>query len=67
MDRLVIKGKNKLSGNVVISGAKNAAVAVIPAAIMASDVCLIDNLPYIEDVKWILAEGEIRQCQKMNI
>ena len=51
MDRLVIKGKNKLSGNVVISGAKNAAVAVIPAAIMASDVCLIDNLPYIEDVK----------------
>ena len=30
---------------------KNAAVAVIPAAIMAQDVCVIDNLPYIEDVK----------------
>ena len=51
MDRLVVKGKNKLSGNVIISGAKNAAVAVIPAAIMAEDVCIIDNLPYIEDVK----------------
>jgi len=51
MDRLVVNGKNKLSGNVIISGAKNAAVAVIPAAIMADDVCVIDNLPYIEDVK----------------
>ncbi len=51
MDRLVIKGNRKLSGEVVISGAKNAAVAVIPAAIMAQDVCVIDNLPYIEDVK----------------
>ena len=51
MDRLVIRGKKRLSGNVLISGAKNAAVAVIPAAIMADDVCVIDNLPYIEDVK----------------
>jgi len=51
MDKLVIKGQNKLSGTVMISGAKNAAVAVIPAAIMASDICVIDNLPNIEDVK----------------
>lgn len=51
MDRLVVKGKKRLSGSVVISGAKNAAVAVIPAAIMADGICVIDNLPYIEDVK----------------
>lgn len=51
MDRLVVKGKKKLSGSVVISGAKNAAVAVIPAAIMADGICVIDNLPYIEDVR----------------
>ncbi len=51
MDRLVVKGKKRLSGSVVISGAKNAAVAVIPAAIMADGICVIDNLPYIEDVR----------------
>ncbi len=51
MDRLVVRGKKKLSGGVTISGAKNAAVAVIPAAIMANDVCITDNLPCIEDVK----------------
>lgn len=51
MEKLVIKGQNKLKGEVIISGAKNAAVAIIPAAIMADDVCIIENLPYIEDVK----------------
>ncbi|MCI1931483.1 MAG: UDP-N-acetylglucosamine 1-carboxyvinyltransferase [Clostridia bacterium] len=51
MDKLLVRGQNKLSGTVMISGAKNAAVAVIPAAIMAEDICVIDNLPYIEDVK----------------
>lgn len=51
MDKLVINGPNRLMGEVVISGAKNAAVAIIPAAIMADDVCIIENLPNIEDVK----------------
>ena len=50
MDKLVIKGPNCLKGEVSISGAKNAAVAIIPAAIMADDICVIENLPYIEDV-----------------
>ncbi len=50
MDKLVIKGKKRLEGEVLISGAKNAAVAIIPAAIMANDICIIENLPYIEDV-----------------
>lgn len=55
MDKLVIKGQNKLKGEVIISGAKNAAVAIIPAAIMADDICIIENLPYIEDVKCLFA------------
>ena len=55
MDKLVIKGQNKLNGEVIISGAKNAAVAIIPAAIMADDVCIVENLPNIEDVKCLYA------------
>lgn len=50
MEKLVITGGRRLNGDVYISGAKNAAVAIIPAAIMADGVCVIDNLPNIEDV-----------------
>lgn len=50
MDKLVINGPCCLQGEVSISGAKNAAVAIIPAAIMADDICIIENLPCIEDV-----------------
>ncbi|MBS4961353.1 MAG: UDP-N-acetylglucosamine 1-carboxyvinyltransferase [Clostridiales bacterium] len=50
MDKLVINGQHKLNGEVTVSGAKNAAVAIIPAAIMADGICVIDNLPCIEDV-----------------
>jgi len=51
MDKLVIRGGNPLFGSVEISGAKNAAVAILPASIMASSgVCNIDNIPNIEDV-----------------
>jgi len=47
----LIKGGNRLVGEVTISGAKNAAVAVIPAAILAGAPCRIENLPCIEDVR----------------
>ena len=50
MDRIIINGQKPLKGKVNISGAKNAAVAILPAAIASSGVCLIDNLPGIEDV-----------------
>ena len=51
MDKLVINGGNALHGTIDISGAKNAAVAIIPAALMASnELCVIDNIPDIEDV-----------------
>lgn len=50
MEHIVITGRKKLSGEVFISGAKNASVAIIPAAICAEGVCVVDNLPHIEDV-----------------
>ncbi len=50
MDKLRITGENRLKGEIGVSGAKNAAVAIIPAALLADDVCIIENLPYIEDV-----------------
>lgn len=54
MSKLIINGGRKLCGSVDISGAKNAAVAILPAAIMASKgVSTIDNIPNIEDVKCI--------------
>ena len=50
MERLVIRGGKRLIGSVKVSGAKNAAVAVIPAALLTDETCVIDNLPYIDDV-----------------
>jgi UDP-N-acetylglucosamine 1-carboxyvinyltransferase len=50
MEKLVILGGNKLNGDVEISGAKNAAVAVIPAALLVEGVCTIENVPDIQDV-----------------
>lgn len=51
MEKLVIKGSSRLSGDVTISGAKNAAVALLPATLLIDGVCTINNLPYISDVK----------------
>jgi len=50
MDHLIISGKHALHGTVNINGSKNAALAIIPAAIMSHGVCVIDNIPYVDDV-----------------
>ena len=50
MDKLVISGGHKLKGRVSISGAKNAAVAILPAAILSDGVCRIENIPAISDI-----------------
>jgi len=52
--KYVINGGKPLHGEVEISGAKNAAVAIIPAALMVDGVCRIENLPEISDVKTLL-------------
>ena len=51
MEKLVINGPTKLHGDVIISGAKNAAVAILPAALLVDGICTIENLPNISDVK----------------
>jgi UDP-N-acetylglucosamine 1-carboxyvinyltransferase len=64
MDKLVINGGKKLFGKIDISGAKNAAVAILPAAIMASKgVSIIDNIPDIEDVQCIERIIESLNCK----
>lgn len=51
METLIINGGGTLRGSVEINGAKNAAVAILPAAVLASKgKCIIDNIPDIEDV-----------------
>lgn len=54
LDRYVIHGGRPLHGEIEISGAKNAAVAIIPAALMVDGVCRIENMPQISDVDMLL-------------
>ncbi len=54
MDKIVVCGGKKLHGEVNISGAKNAAVAIIPAAILVDGICIIENVPNIRDVQVIV-------------
>ena len=55
MLKYVINGGKPLYGEVEISGAKNAAVAIIPAALMVDGVCRIENLPQISDVSTLFS------------
>ncbi|MBU3805836.1 MAG: UDP-N-acetylglucosamine 1-carboxyvinyltransferase [Candidatus Fournierella pullistercoris] len=50
MEKFVINGGKPLTGEVTISGAKNAVVAILPATILAADKCIIENVPAISDV-----------------
>ena len=54
MEKFVINGGRPLRGEVRISGAKNAAVAILPAVLLSDGPCVIENLPDISDVSTIL-------------
>ena len=54
MEKYIIHGGTALRGEVEISGAKNAAVAIIPAALMVDGVCRIENIPQISDTDMLL-------------
>lgn len=54
MEKYVINGGKPLQGEVEISGAKNAAVAIIPAALMVDGICRIENIPEISDTDMLL-------------
>ena len=51
MEKYVISGGKPLRGEVVISGFKNAAVAILPATVLANDVCVLENVPDISDIR----------------
>jgi len=50
VDKLLIRGPKRLKGEVTVSGAKNAALGVLPAALLLSDACTIENIPNILDI-----------------
>ena len=54
MDKIYINGGKPLHGEITVSGAKNAAVAILPAVILAQDVCRVENIPDISDVTMMI-------------
>ena len=51
MEKLVVKGPTSLKGEVTISGAKNAAVAILPSTLLIDGTCTIENIPNISDIQ----------------
>ena len=51
MDKFVINGPCKLNGCVKISGAKNSAVAILPATLLVNGKCHLQNVPDISDIR----------------
>ena len=68
MEQYVIKGGNPLVGEVEIGGAKNAALAILSAAIMTDDTILIENLPDVRDINVLLEAiaGIGAQVERIN-
>jgi UDP-N-acetylglucosamine 1-carboxyvinyltransferase len=65
-ETLIIHGGARLQGDIAVSGGKNAAVAIMPAALLADSPCIIENIPSIKDVsamadmlKWLGAKVEL--------
>ena len=54
MERYIIKGGKPLVGEVVIGGAKNAALGILAAAVMTDGICTIDNMPNVRDINVLL-------------
>ena len=50
MDKFVVEGNTKLIGDVTIGGAKNAAIAILPATLLVNGITTLDNVPRISDV-----------------
>ena len=54
MKQIKIKGGKELTGEIKISGAKNSAVALIPAALLSNEITVIDNVPNISDIESLI-------------
>ena len=68
MEQYIIKGGNPLVGEVEIGGAKNAALAILAAAIMTDETVLIDNLPDVNDINVLLEaiQGIVAMVQRVD-
>jgi len=62
MTKIIVEGNKELSGEVNISGAKNSAVALIPAAVLSKDKSIIYNVPNITDIKYLLEIMQLLNC-----
>ena len=72
LEKFVINGGTPLTGSVHISGAKNAAVAILPAVLLADSPCVIENLPQISDVTTLLSAmralgAEVKTINKSTV
>lgn len=63
MPKIKIEGGHRLSGEVSISGAKNSAVALIPATLLAKNSSIIYNVPHITDIDYLIKILEILNCK----
>ena len=63
MSKITIEGRNLLSGEVKISGAKNSAVALLPAAVLANKESKIFNVPEIKDIDYLIKIMELLNCK----
>ena len=63
MSKVTIEGGKLLSGEVKISGAKNSAVALLPAAILADKKSIIYNVPEIKDIDYLIKIMELLNCK----
>ena len=62
MAKLKIEGQRLLSGEIKISGAKNSAVALLPAAVLAKTKSVIYNVPEISDIKYLIDIMKLLNC-----
>lgn len=63
MSKITIEGQNLLSGEIKISGAKNSAVALLPAAVLANKKSIIYNVPEIKDIGYLIEIMELLNCK----
>ena len=63
MSKLKIEGKNVLSGTIEISGAKNSAVALLPASLLCKTKSKIFKVPKIRDIEYLIKILEVLNCK----
>ena len=63
MSKITIEGQHQLSGEIKISGAKNSAVALLPAAVLSNKHSVIYNVPEIKDIDYLIKIMELLNCK----